>query len=251
VTRARGGWWGFVRCRLGLRVLSAAIVSISLTTCGIETITIFNAPGFASPSQNQLTLTHDPSNNSASFSGYEIYYRAFDTQDAADLARTTIERAAALVTATPENCISLLASTGFTRMYDVLGEDGQGGIRPLFALTAGDQAISPPVHFDLILDFSSSANPPYANWFFTKSSAPNTQIQVTRSVSVPGATVSFETSYSSGADYTGAGSVSGQDIYFVFFAVAYGVDVSSTSFSNTYSLPASINQSLIYRIPPR
>jgi hypothetical protein len=237
---ARRSSWIWALCGLA--------VPLSLTTCGIETITIFSPPSFTQTGANQITLVHNTANGDSSFSGYEIYYRAFDDQAAADSARGKIETAASLITATPEYCNSLLASLGFTRMYDANGNDGIAGTRPLFVITAADRATA--VQFDLILDASSSGSPPSATWYYTRKDSPTNQIRVTRSISTLGQPVSFEGSYSPGSDYSGAGAASGQGIYFVFFAVAYGLNVSSSAFANSYSLPASLYQSaLVYYIP--
>jgi len=250
----RGGEPGSRRLAQLLASLFAAASILALNTCGIDTpVTIFSPPSFSLPSPNELVLIHNTANNSAGgFSGYEIYYQAFDTDAAASNAEQYVEAATALVSATPEYCNNVLMSHGYTRICDAAGNDGVGGLRPLFRVSTAEQTAGTAVEFDLFLDSTStSTTPPNATWYYTKSTSPTTQVQVTRSISSPGVSpVSFEDSYSNGNDYKGAGSAARSPIYFVFFAVAFGMDVSSSSFAYNYSLPASFYQRVNYIVPP-
>lgn len=221
-------------------------VAIALGGCGLETITIYSAPTFVKYGYVNLTLTHNLSNNDTGFRGYDIYYRAYDKQADADAALLTIENAADLVSATPESCLNLLQSSGFTRIYDANGFDGVNGIRPVFYVGASE--LSSSVVYNLYLDTSASS----ANWYYVRTpnvaSAPSSALS--RSTSISGSPVSFETAFShNDADYSGSGAASHSTIYFVFFAVGYGVSANANSFSNVYSLPGSLRGSLAYTLP--
>ena len=66
------------------------------------------------------------------------------------------------------------------------------------------------------------------------------------------APVSFESTYAANStttgDYTGAGAVANSPLYFDFFAVAYGIDASSASFTPIYSFPISLYASIPYTL---
>jgi len=246
--------------------------SLSLTTCGIETVTTLQPPLFTNPSNNLLSLTHNTSNSdSNSLKGYEIYYRAFggpQAQTNADAARTAIEQATATSTSSPETVLALLVSSGFTRMFDANGTDGANGTRPLFYVSASE--ITTAVTYQLYLDSSYPVNSTvtltgninipsplysskYSSWYFTRSVAiPTTwHVSISRAVSTSGSPMSFESFYSpSDVDYNGpAVQGGGSNLYFVFFALAYGLDTSSGSFSFLYSFPTSLYTSIAYTLP--
>jgi len=245
-------------------VVSSVVVILSLTTCGIETVTTLQPPLFTNPSNNLLSLTHNTSNSdSNSLKGYEIYYRAFQTQTNADAARTAIEQATATTTSSPETVLALMVSSGFTRMYDANGYDGANGTRPLFYVSASE--ITTAVTYQLYLDSSSSSSPNvtltlsggssplystgFSSWYFTRSVAiPTTwHVSISRSISTSGSPMSFESMYApTDVDYNGPGQGGGSSLYFVFFAVAYGLDTSSGSFSFLYSFPTSLYTSIQY-----
>jgi len=245
-------------------------VSLSLTTCGIETVTTLQPPLFTNTGNNLLSLTHNTSNSdSNSLKGYEIYYRAFggpQAQTNADAARTAIEQATATSTSSPETVLALLVSSGFTRMFDANGTDGVNGTRPLFYVSASE--ITTAVTYQLFLDFT---NPPpnstvtlagnisplcsssYSSWYFTRSIAiPTTwHVSISRAISTSGSPISFESNYSPpDVDYNGPAVQGGSSsLYFVFFALAYGLDLSSGSFSFLYSFPTSLYTSIGYALP--
>jgi hypothetical protein len=243
-------------------------VILSLTTCGIETVTTLQPPLFTNPSNNLLSLTHNTSNSdSNSLKGYEIYYRAFQTQTNADAARTAIEQATATTTSSPETVLALMVSSGFTRMYDANGYDGANGTRPLFAVASSE--ITTAVTYQLILDstippsfdvtLSGSPAPSssvVSYWYYTRSPSYSnltsaSKVAVSRSISTPSSPVSFESTYSpTDVDYNGTtGEGPSSPFFYVFFAVAYGLDTSSGSFSFLYSFPTSLYTSIAYTLP--
>ncbi len=270
----RGGATGGRAARRALhlaQLLFFASLSLCLTTCGIQTTTsFFQPPQFVSPSPNLIQLTHNTANNvgGALLKGYEVYYRAFDTLATAESARSAIEQATVSLNATPETCLNLMQSSGFSRIFDADGNDGPNGIRPLFTVTT--ENLNTALQYNIILDFgtlpSTAVNSnnilapnnttvPY--WYYYQTVATNPHYAITRSISTQSIPVSFESGYNanttpSSYDYTGNGSGIGSTLYFVFFAVAYGIDTSgAATFNPIYSLPASLYiPALPYTLPP-
>jgi hypothetical protein len=244
----------------------SALTCLSLTTCGLETVTTFQPPSFIYSGQNQLILTHNTVNNGSSMKGYEIFYRAFDNAQAALTARTTIETAASSVSATPDSCVGLLRSTGFSPIFDTYGNDGPNNLEPLFTVLPSE--VNTAVSYTIWLDSSlppstvgDSAQPvqnpapnnqTVAYWYYTRSTlSTSVHVGITRSASTSSLPKSFESNYGlSDSDYAGSGAGSNSTIYFVFFAVAYGIDPSSaTSFNPIYSLPVTLYTSFQYTLP--
>lgn len=254
--------------RLGLRHLVLGIfglaATVSLTTCGIETVATLQPPFFTSTGNNLISLTHNTSNSdSNSCKGYDIYYRAYATQANAETALQAIETATAASTASPETVLALLQSSGFTRIFDANGSEGANGTRPLFYVSASE--ITTAVTYQIYLDSTSSSSPNstvtlsgsnsplfasgFSSWYFTRSVAiPTTwHVSISRSISTSSSPVSFESNYSpTDGDYVGTGQAANSTLYFVFFAVAYGLDTSSGSFSFLYSFPTSLFTSISY-----
>ncbi len=190
-----------------------------LASCGIETVSIYEAPGF-SESGGLLILTHNTANDSfPSFSGYEIYYRAYQDSSTADTDRASIQTFINLETSTPESCITKLESLKYKRIRNYQGKDE----RPLF-----NKSIVGPFK----LYYNSG------DWYVDVFPLGN-QI-VKRSIGS-----SFQSEYiTTDEDYSGSeGKTSGAAVYFVVFAVAYGLDVSS-SFNEVFSFPAGIGKTI-------
>ncbi len=287
-SKMRGIGEGPVRRRVLPMALLSVVSSIILSTCGLESVNVLYQPGFYEYSANSIILTHNTANGSnTGLKGYQIYYRVFDTQTAADTSRQAIEAAIQLSTATPESSLSSLQSAGYTTIAAADGGLGPKGTSPLFIVSSNE--LSNPVQYTLYLNeqsasstsaistyvwdgtatgtiSSSDFSPTYnssstAYWYFNRTfpqGTPSTStfspqlenIAINRSLSSLGSPVSFESSYASGAqDYAGSGAGSGNTIWFVFFALAYGVDTSSASFGNLYSLPISLYVSMQYKIP--
>ena len=221
--------------------------------------------------------------------GYQIYYRVFDTQTAADASRTAIETAISSSTATPESSLASLQSAGYVTIAAADGGLGPSGTSPLFMVSSSElgnlvtytiylneQGANSSAYISTYVwdgttgaisvnDFSQTSTS-YAYWYFNRTfpqatPSPSTfspqlvNIAINRTqgptLSSHNNPVSFETGgYSSGdPDYAGAGAGSGNTIWFVFFALAYGVDTSSASFGNLYSQPMSLYISIPYKIP--
>jgi hypothetical protein len=191
---------------------------LALASCGIETVSIYEAPGF-SEDGGLLKLTHDSANDSdPSFSGYEIYYRAYQDSSAADTDRTAIQDYIDLETSTPDSCITKLESLKYKRIRNYQGKD----VRPLFS----------PSTATFNLYYTSG------DWYVAE--FPSGEQSVTRSIGS-----SFQSQYETDdEDYSGSeGRTSGGTVHFVVFAVAYGLDVTS-SFNEIYSFPAGIGSTI-------
>lgn len=224
--------------RLALASLSAAsALAASLCSCGIETVQIYSAPSLVY-SGGSLTLTHDSGNAiDGTFLGYEIYYRVYDNsaeniQKATD-DRKAVEALAALESSTPDACMGKLASLGFKRLKDANGLDS----RPLFAISA-----------DSVFTIGLPAS---ADWYYYGASTSTTYHAISRWISEPTDIVSFVSTagYVPGdSDYTGSYIISSDTINIVFFAVAYGFDI--TTLSTIESLPASTYTDISLTISP-
>jgi hypothetical protein len=222
---------------LALASLSAAsVLAASLFSCGIETVQIYSPPTLVDTG-GSLTLTHDTDNAiDGTFLGYEIYYHVYDNsadniQKASD-DRKAVEALAAQASSTPDACIDKLSSLGFKRIKDAGGLDS----RPLFAIAADSV-------FTIVL-------PPNASWYYYGAATSATHHEVSRWISEPGDIVSFVSTsgYASGdSDFTGSNMTSGT-IHVVFFAVAYGFDI--TTLSTIESLPASTYTDISLSIAP-
>lgn len=206
---------GRVRCRLfslpPALILAAAAL---LSSCGLETVTIYDSPGFSDVT-GILTLTHDTSNDSeSSFLGYEIYYRAYDSTDKANTDRTAIEAAIDLDSATPDSCMSKLESLNYRRMTNASGSDERPRFRRTIFSSDSLYIYYGPLGWDI--ENVDVVGDDIRRW--TKDS--------------------FNSAYVSGdEDYAGTDDLTNENtVYFVFFAVAYGVDFA-TSFNEILSYP--------------
>ncbi len=177
---------------------------------------------------NIITLTHN-SANVDSFLGYDVYYRAFSTLSDATTARVTIENASNLNTATPEGVLAQLTGTqGFKKMY--LFSNATVSPTPL---------LSGASTYTIQLVNTSTTT----NWYFYTDTNPTAHIELVRGT---GSGECFNAGYSVGtSDYTSSDSLSkssGQNVFIVAFAVAYGYDF--TKLQSIYSFPASLGQVL-------
>jgi len=215
-----------------LAFLAAALaLSAALSSCGLETVQTYDAPSFTYEG-GLLKLTHDADNGSADyFLGYEIYYRAYSSETAMQTDREAIEDLADNDDSTPETCVDKLESLDFQRIKNEYGKDD----RPLFTYGSDNT---------FYIQLSASSDWPY----YRSADAPVTGQIVTRSISTSSKPVSFISQYSSLSDddYEGSTTTTGVTVYFAFFAVAYGFDI--TTISNIYSLPRSTYTDISFNI---
>lgn len=226
--------------------LLAVACCLLFTTCGLEDVYYFSPPGFENQS-GVLKLTHNTVNTEASFIGYKIYYRVYSANNAAAAEddRTAIVNAAGLETATPEGILSKMTSLGFKPIYinSQLNE-------PLPLLKPSSTSISEAFYIhptgpgdwyylapgddeETILDDPTT----YADHFLVR-------YPIKSDVTI---LESFNSAYSvSEPDYdsTDVASKSSDKVYFVFFAIAYGFDITKS----VYSLPADLGSAIEYSI---
>jgi hypothetical protein len=191
----------------------------------------YSSPGFVLGG-NIITLTHNTANTAGNFFlGYDLYYRAYSTESDAQTARQTIESASSATTSTPESVLAQLISAGFKKVY--LASNPTVPPTPLLA-----GATTYTIQFP---NASSTVN-----WYYTTNLTADTndvtqQIQIVRGIGASGE--SFNYQYASGdLDYasTTMAVTSGMQVHLVFFAIAYGFDV--TNMASIYSYPASLYQ---------
>lgn len=220
--------------------LALALACLGLAGCGLETVSYYGDPGFYY-SGNVLTVTHNTSNNDGNFLGYDIYYRAYPSSTTADTARAAIESAISSTSATPESVISQMKSAGFVKMY--LGSSPTSAPTPLIKVASGDLSSAVKYNFTFLNSSSST------NWYYAASSDSSTQYEVVRGLGLKSYN-SFNYPYQIGdTDYSSSNvAVSSKGtVYLVFFAVAYGYDISKLS--STYSFPAALYETISYSLP--
>ncbi|HTX71757.1 MAG TPA: hypothetical protein VMC79_02940 [Rectinemataceae bacterium] len=137
---------------VGMALLAVACLYF-LTGCGIETITYFYPPlaGSAIQSSTSLTLSHNTSNNSSDFLGYDLYYRCYADLTKAEADRVAIESLAASSSSSPDAVLYAMVNTWkFTRMYNSTG----AGSTPLLSFPSTPYKSSPAT---FIISLSSSS----------------------------------------------------------------------------------------------
>jgi hypothetical protein len=247
VPRTKGG-----RGAWGLLCLTPLL--LALTTCGIENGTvIYSAPTF-SYSGNILTLRHSTANaGQDGFQGYDIYYRVYTSQTAADSDRVAIEALASNTTTyTPEAVVTKMTGTYNYRLiqnvfYD-LSQSYVQGVSPLFSIdtstasTATTFTIQPENTSSKSWYYTSTLDSnKYTNYIYRTTTSSNSEKQK-----------SFNGQYvTSEADYAGNYTSSSNSlIYYVFFAVAHGVVTTPTQlFKDVYSVPLSLYATISFTIP--
>jgi hypothetical protein len=212
-------------------------LSLCLSTCGLEVVSYYGDPGFAYVG-NAFTVTHNTA-NTENFLGYDVYYHAYQTETLADTARATIESAISSSSSTPESVLTKMTSAGFVKIYNALTPTVSP--TPLCKVSTTSSAVK----FTFTMDSSTT------NWYYnsTDASLSGQTIEVVRGL---GTTTdsSFNDSYlasNSDYSYSTAAVTSGGTVYLVFFAIAYGYDISSLS--SIYSFPTSLYQTISYTIP--
>lgn len=203
---------------------------MALSSCGLESSTYYYTPSFYfSGTSGPIVLQHNTANTDSSFLGYEVYYRVYygndDGYDEAEadyvMISSTVQNTDVY---TPTTALNKLKAQGFVRLLS------DTDYETYFHTTS-----SSSTKFTIQLDSS------VRDWYFIDSSdSSGTKTAVYRSKSSSSSradAVSFNTKYSSGdADYDSSTTCnSGDDLYIVMFAVAYGFDLTSSG--AIYSLP--------------
>jgi hypothetical protein len=186
-------------------------------------------------SGGDLQLVNNPANTDTSFLGYDIYYKVYPADSpSADTDYSLIGTVNDTVNYTPDSALKKLTDQGFIKMGALDSADILGNTllsEPLIKATIGVQST-----FYFSLDNSVGAK----YWKFYDTSTPLATTNLVRGISrSPLATFNSAYNVNDGDDpsiTTGAGASASID--FVFFAVAYGIDLSSASPSTPiYSFP--------------
>jgi len=235
---------------IGLPLFAVAL----LTSCGIETIPYYYAPIATSATETATSFTfyHETSNNGSDFKGYELYYRCYDTFDAANSDLEAIENLTSASSAAPDSVLYSMENTyKFSRMYNSV--DGTGaGTTPLLTFPSDAYKGSSVTYIVSLLP---------TGWYVTSSYGYNNTTSTTylyRSAysavsstvhktfiptsSIPSDSATFSTSDS---DYTGTnsstysygGTATGATVYLVVFAL--GLGLPSDTINMIPSLPAT------------
>jgi hypothetical protein len=223
---------------VSLSRLSATLAAtLALCSCGLETVTYFTAPSFVSLGST-LKLTHSIENTDSDFIGYDIFYRAYRDQSKASDDKSTIDNLIGQSTATPQSTLQQIKNLGFQMIR--LSTNPSIDQLPLFRVTAK----STQVYYLISINLLNQAG----DWYYTVSTDPSSSagIGIVRSTES-----SFNSLYAAtDKDYNGLAkdgttadsspSLSGDTVYFVFYAIAYGYDISKPT-AGIYSMPASLS----------
>jgi hypothetical protein len=206
-------------------------------------VTYYQAPAFTYAGY-AITLTHNTANTASTFLGYNIYYHAYQTQTLADTARQTIESAISSSSSTPQSVLASMTNQGFVEIYNA----STPTVSPTPLCSVSSSAATTAVNFNFLMDNTSIAT----NWYYTASTdSSSTHHYVVRALpTVVAPYNSFNYTYqTSDSDYASTNNAvtAGGIVYLVFFAVAYGYDISTLS--SIYSFPTSLWQSIAYTLP--
>jgi hypothetical protein len=220
---------------------------MALAACGIETIPFVETPIAYSAAGSIVTqplrFDHNSGNSGTTFRGYSLYYRCYDDQTRADTDRIAIENLAAALNVSPLSVFNSLRST-YQFRHLVLQTSTVDPPDPVFAVTTPTDAISYFLSLHAIDDWTLQT---------TENGVSSTPAVVDRDVADPATKIfpmSFSADFASGdLDYSGSslfpeGIITGNGPYIVLFAIGFGFDTSSSSFSLIPSLPASFGYSI-------
>lgn len=216
-----------IRSRV-FRLFYCAVLVAVLWACGIQNLPYLYPPeSFTAPAVNQLlslvhnTDNYDASETTQSFKGYEIYYRAFDNPDSATSLMTQIEAAS--------TTISTLETLGMQRM--ALGT--APGTSPLISVPLPNSA------HGFTIDISKSPD-----WTISEEDGTLNGTPIDNAVRSTGNNGYKSFQEKSGyvptdSDYAGYDN-NPSTVYFVFAALASGIDSSEAIGLQIYSSPTVI-----------
>lgn len=216
--------------RMGLLSALLSFGAVLFFSCGIPQTIYLDPPDFSGNGASQVVITHNINNYSSvegasqSFRGYEIYYRAFDSQSAADSSLASLQ---AKVSSDPNNPESVLYYAKSGLGYRSMKAAGDA-TAPLIKITdpsksavyylnmpdSGDEwniSKDPAILFDVERDIADSARSSFvvlANW------------------------------QAGDEDYSGTADNPATK-YFVLFAVAYGQDPETIG-QTLHSMPSTL-----------
>ncbi len=204
-------------------------------SCGLPKTIFLSQPGFSSTGAHQFVLTHNIDNYDSSegvnqsFKGYEIFYRAYDSDLAAQNAVISLQSNKSIYEDNPNQFMSTAEALGFVRM-----KEDETSVKPLISINTPASSSTATLEINTTSDWViSSTDPnPDESFFVVRNITEATRRNFYKNANF----LSLDT-----ADYTGASNPS--TIYFVFFAVAYGEDPEAIG-QWVYSLPDDMIASL-------
>lgn len=207
------------------------VMAALLFSCGLPTREYLYPPTQFYSASGIIRLYHDSNNiddaaSAALFKGYDIYYRIFDTKEAADTSYSTLSSSL-----TYSNISTIVSS----QKYYVLSKRSSSGdtydIRtPLIPFGTSDSYTYFALNINNLATWTITADDSATHLFYIVRNRGTTTLAST-------ADFCLYAHYNSGdQDYAGDGISSGDSVYIVFFAVAHGVSSSSIG-TDIYSDP--------------
>ena len=216
------------------------LFGLTMVSCGLQNVPFYDAPDFSSYGSNAFVLRHSgnisESTGSSVFRGYEIFYHIYsDEPDAISDQGILLGLANNMVgqggTGDPDSFVSYATSLGFARIR----------LKPLSITDSDSLPLIKPIEADC--DYYLTL-PTDSDWYINSSIDP-TPIYVSRSLlsarSVDKLSFFRRASYQDGdADYNynTSNPPSGSSLYFVLFAVGYGINTEDLS--ENYGAPKVI-----------
>lgn len=196
------------------------ITLVALTGCGLPTVAYLYKPSDFEVGTALLTIKNSPNNYEPSegedqtFLGIEIYYRVYQTDAAAETALANLSALADLYEDKPSQFETVVSSSG----YGFRPLKRHDGTRPFLTIDSDDIS-----RYYLYFD----------EWHLVDSqSTLIDEVQRNFDESGTGSSNYFQKGdFRSGdPDYSGTGSPSATTrVYIVFFAVSYGLDITSSA----------------------
>ena len=223
------------------------LLGLTMVSCGLQDIPFYYAPNFSYG--GNVFILSDSGNISGStstslFYGYEIFYRVYQTEDAAETKRQQLSDWADTVGAEssaldPDIFVERATGLGFVRI-----RHKSDTVPPLIAIAPTDSNASYYLHIPAVSD---------TDWYFDQDDSTTADdIKVCRTLAntTSNNKLSFYklSNYEAGdPDYDGTTNPSSGPLYFVFFAVGYWT--STDDFSSHYGAPTVISEVVRYTPP--
>ena len=221
-----------------LFLYSLLAVTIAITaSCGLGYVPYLYPPAdFSASGGSQLSLVHDvdnydPSETTQSFKGYEIYYKAFDSEANAESLAGSIYDLEEDSTSSADSLKSKIDGFGMQR----IASEANTGTKPLIQIAMPSTSHSFEVNLLTSDDWTLIEN----------GTLLATLVRSDGSGDWP--SFNLKDGYDSGdSDYSGEGSP--DTVFFVFAAVAYGTDSSETIGDEIYSTPVGLGITTVLSI---
>jgi len=219
---------------LFLYLLLAVTIAITTASCGLGNVPYLYPPvDFNASGGSQLSLEHDVQNydlseTPQSFKGYEIYYKAFDSEENATNLANSIYALEEDSTSSADSLKSKIDGFGMQR----IAASDSPGTKPLIKIATPESSHSFTVNLL-----------PSDDWTLIENETLLTTL-VRSDGSGAWPSFNLKEGYDSGdSDYVGNDNP--DTIYLVFAALAYGIDSSETIGDEIYSTPVGLGESTV------